>query len=393
MNEISFVIPSYNNLRYLKNAYRSIRTHCGDERHEIIVLDDASSDGTIEWLRSLEDENLTIWENTTGERMGHTITYNIGAHIAKNPIFSILHADMFVGPNYVKNILKHLDKGKVVSATRIEPPLHPSGKEKITKDFGMWPEDFREQDFLTFVEQEQTESKDKTTRGIFAPWAMYREDFLSIGGHDPIFAPFPYEDSDIFQRFILAGYEIIQSRDSLVYHLTCRGHKWTDDKEIGKVDDSFALAEIKARKNYIRKWNSWISNDEYGHPILYPKYNIGIVIENCSSQILEILEPWCSTIYVDCDIENYIKKEQPISGYNLTERIFLTKLTKDFNNDVLIYLDARKFTSEDFENITKMNLILHDIENESNVGGNYELGNLYIRVHRLKNILEELIKC
>jgi hypothetical protein len=65
-------------------------------------LDDASSDGTIEWLRSLEDENLTIWENTTGERMGHTITYNIGVHIAKNPIFSILHADMFVGPNYVK---------------------------------------------------------------------------------------------------------------------------------------------------------------------------------------------------------------------------------------------------------------------------------------------------
>jgi GT2 family glycosyltransferase len=279
MSEISFVIPSYNNLRYLKNVYRSIRTHCGDERHEIIVLDDASTDGTIEWLRSLKDQNLTIWTNDTGERYGHTITYNIGVRIAKNPIFSILHADMFVGPNYVKNILKHLDRGKVVSATRIEPPLHPSGKEKITKDFGMWPEDFKENDFLEFVDQEQQNSKDKTTRGIFAPWAMYREDFLSIGGHDPLFAPFPYEDSDIFQRFILAGYEIIQSRDSLVYHLTCRGHKWTDNDELGKVDDSFEAAEIKARKNYIRKWNSWIGNDEYGYPILYPKYDVGLIVK------------------------------------------------------------------------------------------------------------------
>ena len=395
MNEISFVIPSYNNLRYLKNAYRSIRTYCGDERHEIIVLDDASSDGTIEWLRSLEDENLTIWENTTGERMGHTITYNIGAYMAKNPIFSILHADMFVGPNYVKNILKHLDKGKVVSATRIEPPLHPSGKEKITKDFGMWPEDFREQDFLTFVEQEQTESKDKTTRGIFAPWAMYREDFLSIGGHDPIFAPFPYEDSDIFQRFILAGYEIIQSRDSLVYHLTCRGHKWTDDKQIGKVDDSFAGHEIRARRNYIRKWNSWIGNDEWGDPILYPKYDVGFVVENCTPQILEALEPWCSTMYVDCDIKDYIANEQTISGYDLTERVFSTKTQQEFHNDVVVYFDATTITQEDFHNVQRMGLILQDIEKQlwvsPDVLGKYELGNIKVDIKQLNNILPRLI--
>ena len=391
MTKISFVIPSYNNLRYLKNAYRSIRTHCGEERHEIIVLDDASSDGTIEWLRSLEDQSLTIWENTTGERMGHTITYNIGVKIAKNPIFSILHADMFVGPNYVKNILKHLEKGKVVSATRIEPPLHPSGKEKITKDFGMWPEDFKETDFLKFVEQEQTESKDKTTRGIFAPWAMYREDFLSIGGHDPIFAPFPYEDSDIFQRFILAEYKIIQSRDSLVYHLTCRGHKWTDDKEIGKVDDTFESAELDARRNYIRKWNSWINNDEWGYPILYPKYNVGLIVENCTSQILEVLEPWCSSIYVDCDIEDYIKKEQPNTDYDLTKRVFDINLIEQMDNDVLIRMDVNKITNEDFVNIQRMGLILQDIEKELNVVGEYELGNLNVNIKQLRNILPELI--
>ena len=34
-------------------------------------------------------------------------------------------------------MLKHLKPGKVVCATRIEPPIHPAGKEKIVMDFGM----------------------------------------------------------------------------------------------------------------------------------------------------------------------------------------------------------------------------------------------------------------
>ena len=130
------------NLRYLKNAYHSIRTW-EDKDHEIVILDDASVDGTVEWLDSLNDPNLIIWENETGKRLGHTITYDIGVDLCTTEVFSIFHADMFIGPNYVQNLVKHLDKQKVVAATRIEPPLHPTGKEKITRDFGMWPEDFR----------------------------------------------------------------------------------------------------------------------------------------------------------------------------------------------------------------------------------------------------------
>ena len=41
----------------------------------------------------------------------------------------IYHADMYACPNLDTEILKHLQQGKVVSATRIEPPLHPDGPE------------------------------------------------------------------------------------------------------------------------------------------------------------------------------------------------------------------------------------------------------------------------
>lgn len=57
---ISIVIPSYNNLRHLKNAYSSVRKHYTD-KVELILIDDGSDDGTFEWLKTLDDKNLIFW--------------------------------------------------------------------------------------------------------------------------------------------------------------------------------------------------------------------------------------------------------------------------------------------------------------------------------------------
>tara|TARA_R110000824_G_scaffold96_4_gene388 strand:- start:8058 stop:9269 length:1212 start_codon:yes stop_codon:yes gene_type:complete len=395
--KISFIVPSYNNLRYLKNAYHSIRTW-EEDGQEIVILDDASVDGTAEWLDSLNDPNLIVWKNETGKRLGHTITYDIGVNLSTNDIFSIFHADMFVGENYAKNLVKHLERGKVVTATRVEPPLHPSGREKITRDFGVWPEDFRENDFVKFVREEQERSKDQTTKGIFAPWSMYKEDYLRIGGHDHLFAPFPYEDSDIFQRFLLAGYEVLQSRDALVYHLTCRGHKWTDDDIIGKVDDDFEELEVNARKNFLRKWNSWIMNDEWMHPIIIPKYNTCLIVDNVDSvEQLDNLEPWfCHTVIDSFDlVAQYLYREQPNTTLDMSERVSSKEMEEYSNYGVKIYIDLHKLTPDEYGNLGKMNLILDQLNKNGslqlNLSGEYQLGNIKVQVDSLDNIVDGLI--
>ena len=63
--------------------------------------------------------------------------------LAKTDIVSILHSDMIIGPEYFENMLKHLEKGKVVCATRIEPPIHPAGREKHVMDFGSEANEFK----------------------------------------------------------------------------------------------------------------------------------------------------------------------------------------------------------------------------------------------------------
>jgi glycosyltransferase involved in cell wall biosynthesis len=377
---VTLVIPSSNNLRHLKNAYKSIKKnawHC-----KIVMLDDGSTDGTTEWLTGLNDDNITAIYRSS-ERVGHTVLYDKGIELAETEVVGIMHADMILAPNYLENLLKHLQKETVVCATRIEPPLHPEGKEKIIKNFGMDFDTLNIEAFEEYVSKAQEEFKDQTTDGMFAPWIIYKEDFVSMGGHDKLFAPFPYEDSDIFQRWLLHGYELIQSRDAFVYHLTCRGHRWTD--EIGKDDDYFKNASAKAARNYIRKWGSWIENDEYQRPILKPRYDIGIVVENCDANLLLSLEPWFNNIYVDQSIiADYIEYEQPKTDLILEARV--RPIDEPKQNDILIYFDAKD--NVDLTIIPNIQVIIRE---SVDAAGTYEYNGLKIDVLQMVDHTDKMM--
>jgi glycosyltransferase involved in cell wall biosynthesis len=213
MSKITFVIPSRNNLEFLQLAYKSIRNL--ETKHEVLVLNDASTDGTTEWIKEQNDPDLITYHNPGPERIGIVGMFDKGIEMAKTDIIFAFHADMVACKDLDKNILKHLKPGIVVSATRVEPPLHPPGPEKLTENFGIEVEEFN---FENWYEKSEGLKQNKTTEGIFAPWCMYREDFLAIGGHDELFAPQSKEDSDLFNRFVLKGYNVIQSWDGLVYH-------------------------------------------------------------------------------------------------------------------------------------------------------------------------------
>jgi len=379
-DQVTLVVPSSNNLRHLKNAYQSIKTHAPNCK--IVMLDDGSTDGTTEWLAGLSDDNITAIYRSS-ERVGHTVLYDKGIELAETEVVGIMHADMILGPYYLENMLKHLQKETVVCATRVEPPLHPAGKEKIIRDFGTDFDNLNLDAFEAYVLEAQHEYKDLTTNGMFAPWIIYKEDFVAMGGHDKLFAPFPYEDSDIFQRWLLHGYELIQSRDAFVYHLTCRGHRWTE--EIGKDDDYFKNASAKAARNYIRKWGSWIENDEYQRPILKPRYDIGIVVENCDANLLLSLEPWFNNIYVDQSIiADYIEYEQPKTDLILEARV--RPIDEPKQNDILIYFDAKD--NVDLNIVPNIQVIIRE---SVDAVGTYEYNGLKIDVLQMVDHIDKMM--
>ena len=135
---ISIIQPTRNNLKYLKWAYQAIRDNQGDHIVEICVADDFSDDGTWEWCQEVlkgGDTNFKCIRNEGPERLGHTILYDrLVNEVASYDICMIYHADMYLCPGALDEIAKHINPKTIVSLTRIEPPLHPDGPEKVLAD-------------------------------------------------------------------------------------------------------------------------------------------------------------------------------------------------------------------------------------------------------------------
>ena len=397
---ISFIQPSRNNLKYLKWSYNSIRKNLG-YRHEICWADDFSDDGTWEWMQETakKDGNIKIHRNEGPTRLGHTILYDTLVKMATSNVVMIYHADMYACPGMDEAVLDKLTKGSVVSATRIEPPLHPDGPEKVLVDFGIEPEEFDEQGLLSWINEERPE---KYTRGIFAPWAIHKEDFLAIGGHDPLYAPQSKEDSDIFNRFILAGYDTIQTWQGFVYHMTCRGSRFKDGamrNPAGKVfmkgreSSEWLAPNLRSTRNFIRKWGHMVLHDEYLKPIVPPKYDVGFVVENCDNNMLRELEPWCSDMYGDWvghkgfGVNKYIEEEQPNTKFKLSNKLH-SHHTKPIN-DIVISFDAQKLTPQNFQIIVNMSEMLSD----SGEIGEMEYDIFKFSINSLNTYEKELIVC
>jgi len=388
--KISLIQPGRNNLKYLKWSYDSIRKNQGDHEVEICVADDASSDGTWDWCQEMmkKDPLFKAIRNEGPERLGHTILYDtLTNEVATNDIAMIYHADMYLCPGALDAIEREISEKVIVSLTRIEPPMHPDGPEKVLLACGEEPEDMKEEVVLNWVEKNKDSSK--ITEGIFAPWAFYRKDFQEIGGHDPLYAPQSKEDSDIFNRFLLNGVEFKQVWDGFVYHMTCRGSRRnTNDKATNIYEDSpeWLAQNMRSTRNFIRKWGHFVMHDNLMKPIVPNKYNVGFIIKNCNSDLLHALEPWCDNIYVDIPYDDYIKNEQPNTLINLSTRIL--PYDNEKNNNILINIDGKKLDNNDMVNIQRLSRIFDD----SGQVGEFNLGNLFINIVEFKTYTETLIK-
>jgi len=322
----------------------------------------------------------------------------------------IYHADMYACPNMDVEVLKHLERGKVVSATRIEPPLHPDGPEKILVDFGIEPEEFKEQELLNFVNAgagAQTWEgipEDKTTEGIFAPWAIYKDDFQKIGGHDPLYAPQSKEDSDIFNRFQLAGYETIQTWSGYVYHMTCRGSRFKDGAMRnpagqvfmkGRESSEWLAQNLRSTRNFIRKWGHMVKHDKYLKPIVPPKYKVYFKAYNCNLELLRELEPWCDKIFLDSGaigkyVHQYKLEEQPNTQFDLDERTWMYGNSKITDKDaIIVEFDCNKLTPDNFQIIVNLSEIIQ----ESGELGEMELDIFKFYINSLETYEKNLVVC
>jgi len=394
--KISFIIPTRNNLKYLKWAYSAIRKNQGDHIAEICVADDFSNDGTWDWCQEVEkaDTHFKAIRNDGPTRLGHTILYDrLVNEVASHDICMIYHADMYLCPGALDAIEKHIKDKTIVSLTRIEPPLHPPGPEKVFINWGATePEDFNEENFLEWFSKLE---RKEPTEGIFAPWAFIKSDFQEIGGHDALYAPQSKEDSDIFNRFLMNGVSFIQTWEGYVYHMTCRGSRFNPTLTTpGTNSTEWEIQNQKSTRNFLRKWGHFCKHDSLMKPIVPPKYNVAFVVKNCTSNILEALEPWCDRIYIDDEMQvittHYIDKEQPNTKFDLSKRIYNIEYNDPkLENDIVVEFDERQFNQQSFNIIQQFSEIIK----EGGEVGEFELDIFKVTINSLTEYQDDLIVC
>jgi len=438
--QISLVVPNRNNLKYFKWSYDSIRKNQGNHEVWICSAIDACSDGTLEWYENLanKDPYFKFIVNKGPERLGHTVLYNkIVEDLVETDLAMIWHCDMYLCPGALDEIEKLMfrkdkvysisqdfyppivhevipkNKKRIASLTRIEPPLHPAGYEKILAHFGTEPEDFDETGLLAqiYVWKNLNEWKQVdidgnefhvplkgTTDGVFAPWAFWVDEFLEIGGHDYLYRPQSKEDDDIWNRFMLNGTKFIQTREGYCYHMTCRGSRFNPFLTTpGKNSEEWEIHNQKSTRNYIRKWGKFISHTKYGLPIVSHKYNIGFKIKNCNYDLLHLLEPWCSKLHCEMGMTEfgiYLNSEQFNTKIDIGKKLFYSLpgcLQEDYNldTDILVRIDGNRFEQYDFINIQH----LSEIITASGEIGQFELGNLKITINAMNHYENDLIVC
>jgi len=377
-NKISLLAALKNNLEYNKHFYNTTRAIYPEV--EICFSSYNSTDGTHEWLDSLNDPFVKIFHSN--EYGNFSDNYNKAASLATKEYIIFIHNDVVLAPEFLKNIEKHIGPNNIVSYTTIEPPIFADHERpgKIIKDLGIDLETFDLQGLYEFVSEKQVEFEDQTEPGIGFFMCMPRDKYLEIGGLHNLFNPMFCEDDDLILRWKLLGLNLFTSLDAICYHFVSKTSRFSDEyqKQTQQI-------EHNSNKNFIRKWG--FRNSQYN-----TKYNIGFIVKNCNIQLLELLEPWCSILYPkdnsDSIILEYIEGEQPNTKFSLKDRV--RPYTFDYidkSNDILLTLDGNFFTQQDFQYIQQLN----DIIKESGEIGEFQLGNLYIKINSLKEYQNDLI--
>ena len=104
---VSIIIPLFNNLEFTKQCLEALIQNTPDELYEVIIVDNASTDGTHEFLASLKGD-VTVITNETN--LGFAKACNQGAHAASGEYLVFLNNDTIPHPDWLTELVKTADE-------------------------------------------------------------------------------------------------------------------------------------------------------------------------------------------------------------------------------------------------------------------------------------------
>ena len=239
--DFSVIIPNYNGagrleacLARLSEAVRNAPCAC-----EVIVVDDASTDGGADAAASLPDTQLI----KNDKNIGFGATCNNGAARARGRIIYFLNNDVEVSPDFIAPLLNHFDDPEVFAVASHAADEH--GRIVAGRNTPAFVSGFLK------AGTDENAPLDRPADTIYASGggaAFDRDNFLALGGFDPLYHPFYWEDFDLGYRAWKRGMRVIYEPRSRVLH-----------KTHGSIREAFSeqrVARISRRNQLICNWKN-----------------------------------------------------------------------------------------------------------------------------------------
>lgn len=231
----SILIPSWNNLDYLKLCVASIRKN-SSFKHQILVHLNQGTDGSLEWAQQQPDIAYTH----SDANLGVCYPLNILANKATTDYILYLNDDMYVCPEWDLALYEEIEKiGHkyfFLSATAIEANMEKACA--VHKNFGSCFTEFNEKELLAKYKSLNIPDWQGAT---WPPNVVHRDIWHMVGGYSIEFSPGMYSDPDFSMKLWQAGVRYFKGiNTSKVYHF-----------------GSLSVRRAKRNKGYHQFLNKW----------------------------------------------------------------------------------------------------------------------------------------
>ena len=237
----SILIPTYNNLEYLKICIDSIKKNSKYD-HQLIVHINEGKDGTIDYIKK---NNLEF--TFSDQNIGMPKALNKASKLSKKNLILISHDDFYFCPGWdveFTDELKKIDHKKFyLSGTMV-------GAGQVKFDAGETIDDFNEKKLLKNIENIKTFNFQGTTK---CPGLIHKETWEHVGGWSEEFSPTGGDDTDFAMKLWRYDVRIFKGLGkSLVYHF---GSITTRKKD----KSLFTYLGSKGNKIFLLKWGMSIN--------------------------------------------------------------------------------------------------------------------------------------
>jgi GT2 family glycosyltransferase len=211
----SIVVLTRNQLEHTRHCVTSIRRHT-PAPYELILVDNGSTDGTVEYLGELAERHDTVRTVFNRENLGFARGNNQGFSIATGRRIVVLNNDTAVTQGWLEGLAsvltKHRDVGIVGPVTN-----RASGPQVIPDVPYRTPQEM--EDFAREIARSHAGRSVPSRRLVGFCWLMRKEVLDAIGGFDERFGLGNFEDDDFCLRAFQAGWRTRIALDVFIHHV------------------------------------------------------------------------------------------------------------------------------------------------------------------------------